>query len=119
VVLAHLTSSPVVELNRAVAVGMAFGPAAGLEIADTLRSETALQEYHLLPAVRGDLLSRLGRHDEAAREFERAAGLTKNERERALLRERAAACAREVARDASAEERQAGEPSARPRARDL
>jgi RNA polymerase sigma-70 factor (ECF subfamily) len=97
--LVVLEGSPVVELNRAVAVGMAFGPAAGLEIADGLRSEPALQEYHLLPAVRGDLLSRLGRHDEAAREFERAAGLTKNARERALLLERAAACTREVAHD--------------------
>jgi predicted RNA polymerase sigma factor len=97
--LVVLEGSPVVELNRAVAVGMAFGPAAGLEIADALRSEPALQEYHLLPAVRGDLLSRLGRHDEAAREFERAAGLTKNARERALLLERAAACTREVAHD--------------------
>jgi RNA polymerase sigma-70 factor, ECF subfamily len=88
--LARLTPSPVVELNRAVAVAMAFGPAAGLELADSLTSEPALAAYHLLPAVRGDLLARLGRHDEARLEFERAAGLTQNARERRLLLERAA-----------------------------
>ncbi len=93
-VLAHVTSSPVVELNRAVAVSMAFGPAAGLAIVDELSAEPALQDYHLLPAVRADLLSKLGRLDEARLDLERAARLTRNARERALLLERAAACAR-------------------------
>jgi len=79
----------VVELNRAVAVAMAFGPGAGLEIADTLAAEPALKGYHLLPSVRGDLLSKLGRFDEARVEFERAAELTQNARERGLLLERA------------------------------
>lgn len=88
--LAHLTPSPIVELNRAVAVGMAYGPARGLEIADTLRDERALREYALLPAVRGDLLARLGRAEEAAAEFRRAAELTRNARERDLFLERAA-----------------------------
>jgi predicted RNA polymerase sigma factor len=83
--------SPVVELNRAVAVGMAQGPAAGLEIVDTLITEPALKSYHLLPTVRGDLLAKLGRGDEARAEFERAATLTRNARERDLLLERAAA----------------------------
>jgi RNA polymerase sigma factor (sigma-70 family) len=87
--LAQLAPSPVVELNRAVAVGMAFGPAAGLEVTEALRSEPSLKGYHLLPAVRGDLLARLGRDDEAAAEFRRAAALTRNSRERALLLERA------------------------------
>jgi RNA polymerase sigma-70 factor, ECF subfamily len=87
------TPSPVVALNRAVAVGMAFGPAAGLEIVDGLRGERALEGYHLLPSVRGDLLFKLGRFQEARREFERAAGQTRNARERALLLGRAAACA--------------------------
>jgi RNA polymerase sigma-70 factor (ECF subfamily) len=91
--LAQLTPSPVVELNRAVAVGMAFGHAAGLEIADALLHEPALRAYHLLPAVRGDLLMKLGRLEEARAEFERAASLTKNERERALMLRRAEACA--------------------------
>jgi len=95
--LAQLTPSPVVELNRAVAVGMAFGPAAGLEIADALTSEPSLKTYHLLPSVRGDLLFKLGRFGEAHAEFERAASLTRNARERALLLERAAACARRSA----------------------
>jgi RNA polymerase sigma factor (sigma-70 family) len=90
--LAQLAPSPVVELNRAVAVAMAFGPAAGLEIADALTSEPRLQGYHLLPSVRGDLLAKLGRVKEAREEFERAASLTQNARERALLLERAAAC---------------------------
>ncbi|TLY52000.1 MAG: RNA polymerase sigma factor [Gammaproteobacteria bacterium] len=90
--LAALTQSPVVELNRAVAVGMAFGPAAGLELADALRAEPALANYHLLPSVRGDLLFKLGRHDEAREEFERAAAMTRNERERALLLSRVAEC---------------------------
>jgi RNA polymerase sigma factor (sigma-70 family) len=92
--LAELTPSPVVELNRAVAVAMAFGPAAGLEIVDALTSERSLEGYHLLPSVRGDLLFKLGRLDEAREEFERAASLTRNARERHLLLERAAECAR-------------------------
>ena len=96
-VLARLVPSPVVELNRAVAVAMAFGPAAGLELVDVLTSEPLLQEYHLLPSVRGDLLTKLGRFGEAATEFERAASLTRNARERELLLNRAAACARESA----------------------
>jgi RNA polymerase sigma factor (sigma-70 family) len=93
--LAALTPSPVVELNRAVAVAMAQGPAAGLAIVDALRGEPALESYHLLPSVRGDFLFKLGRFPEARVEFERAASLTQNARERALLQERAAACARE------------------------
>lgn len=92
--LAQLASSPVVELNRAVALAMAFGPAAGLEVVDELSAEPSLKSYHLLPSVRGDLLAKLGRLDEARSEFERAAALTRNLRERALLLERAAACAR-------------------------
>jgi RNA polymerase sigma-70 factor (ECF subfamily) len=91
--LAQLTPSPVVELNRAVAVGMAFGPRAALEIVDTLRGEPALGGYHLLPSVRGDLLEKLGRIDEARAEFERAALLTANSRQRGTLLERATACA--------------------------
>ncbi|MFI8289193.1 RNA polymerase sigma factor [Streptomyces sp. NPDC085614] len=87
--LAAVAPSPVVELNRAVAVSMAEGPAAGLAIADTLAGEPALDRYHLLPSVRGDLLARLGRTEEARSEFERAADLTRNERERELLRARA------------------------------
>ena len=86
--------SPVVELNRAVAVSMAFGPAAALPIVDGLRQEPSLASYHLLPTVRGDLLAKLGRHEEARREFEHAATLTRNARERAMLLERAAASAR-------------------------
>jgi RNA polymerase sigma-70 factor, ECF subfamily len=89
--LVALTGSPVVELNRAVAVGMAEGPAAGLAIVDRLAAEPALQSYHLLPSVRADLLAKLGRHDEARAELERAAALTKNLRERALLLARAVA----------------------------
>ncbi len=89
-VLARLAPSPVVELNRAVAVGMAHGPAAGLAIVDALTSEPSLAGYHLLPSVRGDLLAKLGRTAEASAECERAASLTRNERERALLLERAA-----------------------------
>ncbi len=95
--LARLVPSPVVELNRAVAFSMAFGPAAGLEIVESLTSEPSLQEYHLLPSVRGDLLAKLGRFEEARAEHERAASLTRNARERELLLERAAACARESA----------------------
>ena len=88
--LAQVAPSPVIELNRAVAVGMAFGPAAGLEIVDAIASSPALAGYPWLPSVRGDLLAKLGRHDEARAEFERAAGLTRNARERELLLERAA-----------------------------
>ena len=91
--LSQATQSPVVELNRAVAVAMAYGPAAGLDIVDALVDEKVLSTYHLLPGIRGDLLSKAGRHAEAAREFARAAALTKNERERALLSRRAAAAA--------------------------
>jgi RNA polymerase sigma-70 factor (ECF subfamily) len=91
--LVRLTPSPVVELNRAVAVAMAFGPAAGLELVDALTSEPTLRSYHLLPSVRGDLLAKLGRFDEARAECERAASLTRNARERELLLERAAAYA--------------------------
>lgn len=90
--LAVRLPSPVVELNRAVAVSMAFGPEAGLELVDQLRSEPSLKTYHLLPSVRGDLLQKLGRAAEAKTEFERAASLTRNARERKLLLERAAAC---------------------------
>jgi predicted RNA polymerase sigma factor len=88
--LIRLLPSPVVELNRAMAVAMAYGPAAGIEIVDTLVSEPSLKNYHLLPSVRGDLLAKLGRHDEARQEFERAASLTRNLRERGLLLDRAA-----------------------------
>jgi predicted RNA polymerase sigma factor len=91
--LGRLMPSPVVELNRAVAVAMAFGPAAGLELVDALLAEPALKTYHLLPSVRADLLAKLGRRAEAQREFELAASLTRNERERTLLLDRAAACA--------------------------
>lgn len=87
--LAGVTPSPVVDLNRAVAHGMAFGPAAGLELVDELAATGALENYHLLPAVRGDLLAKLGRGEEARAEFERAAGLTRNAREQALLKGRA------------------------------
>ncbi len=92
--LLRVQPSPVVELNRVMAVAMAFGPAAGLELADRLTSEPSLEAYHLLPSVRGDLLAKLGRSDEARAEFERAASLTRNQRERAVLLERAAAGAR-------------------------
>ncbi|WP_112242589.1 RNA polymerase sigma factor [Kribbella monticola] len=91
-VLAEVTPSPVVELNRAVAISMAFGPERGLVAVDALVDEPTLKDYHLLPSVRGDLLFKLGRLDEARVEFERAAGLTRNERERAFLLSRAAAC---------------------------
>jgi predicted RNA polymerase sigma factor len=87
-----MTQSPIVELNRAVAVAMAEGPAAGLRIIDELTSEPLLESYHLLPSVRGDLLEKLGRKAEAALEFARAASLTKNAREQAVLLGRAAAC---------------------------
>jgi len=91
--LAALTASPVVELNRAVALSMAFGPAEGLKLVDRLAWEHLLDGYHLLPSVRGDLLSKLGRWREARGEFERAAALTRNARERELLFERARKCA--------------------------
>ncbi|HVG64073.1 MAG TPA: RNA polymerase sigma factor [Hyalangium sp.] len=102
-VLAQVSPSPVVELNRAVALSMAFGPAAGLELVDALVSEGTLENYHLLPSVRGDLLVKLGRFEEARREFERAASLTRNVRERDLLLGRAAACARDSAEPSASE----------------
>ena len=92
--LVEITRSPVVELNRAVAVSMAFGPDQALELVDALLTEPALSSYHLLPSVRGDLLERLGRRDEARAEFERAASMAQNSRERALLLDRARACER-------------------------
>lgn len=95
--LSELTPSPVVELNRAVAVSMAFGPAAGLELVDALVTEPALANYHLLPSVRGDLLAKLGRHQEAHAEFMRAAGLTRNSREQEFLGERARVSALDMA----------------------
>lgn len=95
--LAQLTPSPVIELNRAVALSMAYGPAVGLQLIEALTEEPLLQGYHLLPSVRGDLLFKLGRFDEARAEFERAASLTRNARERGVLLERAASCAREAA----------------------
>jgi len=91
--LLEFSPSPVVELNRAVAVAMAFGPAAGLEIVETLTQEPSLKTYHLLPSVRGDLLAKLDRNEEARTEFERAASLTRNARERELLLNRARTCA--------------------------
>lgn len=90
--LAAIAGSAVVELNRAVAVSMAYGPASGLRLLDQLADAPELRDYHLLPSVRGDLLARLGRRDEARAEFERAASMTQNQRERALLLERARAC---------------------------
>jgi predicted RNA polymerase sigma factor len=92
--LAVRTGSPIVELNRAVAVAMAAGPAAGLEIVDGLRDDPALRDYHLLPSVRGDLLAKLGRYGDARTEFEVAAEMTANEPERRFLLGRAAECAR-------------------------
>lgn len=97
--LARLTPSPVVELNRAMAVAMAFGPAAGLELVDALTSEPSLERYHLLPSVRGDLLARLGRYGDARPEFERAASLTRNTRERDLLLSRARSMSHEGHKD--------------------
>jgi predicted RNA polymerase sigma factor len=94
--LAQTAPSPVVELNRAVAVAMAFGAAAGLELVDAMTSEPSLRSYHHLPSVRGELLVKLGRRDEAAAEFERAASLTRNRSVRRLLQERAAACTGQV-----------------------
>ena len=96
--LAELTPSPIVELNRAVAVAMAFGPAAGLELIDKLMSEPSLKAYHLLPSVRGDFLFKMGRVTEAQAEFQRAASLTQNARERELLLDRARGCATASAR---------------------
>jgi predicted RNA polymerase sigma factor len=90
--LVRLSPSPIVELNRAVAVAMAFGPAAGLELVDDLTAEPSLRGYHLLPSVRGDFLFKLGRFSEAQAEFRRAASLTHNARERELLLSRARAC---------------------------
>ena len=95
--LVRLMPSPVIDLNRAVAVGMADGPQAGLDLVDKLTSQTSLKNYHLLPSVRGDLLNKLGRFDEARQEFERAAGLTRNARERSLLLDRAKAASRDAA----------------------
>jgi RNA polymerase sigma factor (sigma-70 family) len=91
--LLRLNPSPVIELNRAVALSMAFGPAAALPLVDALRDEPSMRSYHLLPSVRGDLLFKLGRHREASEEFQRAAGLTRNAREREMLLERVARCA--------------------------
>jgi predicted RNA polymerase sigma factor len=91
--LTQITQSPIVELNRAVAVGMADGPQAGLELVDALSEETSLENYHLLPSVRGDLLVKIGRFDEARAEFDRAASLTRNVRERELLLARSRECA--------------------------
>jgi RNA polymerase sigma-70 factor (ECF subfamily) len=99
--LAQLTPSPVVELNRAVAVGMAAGPQAGLDLVETLASEASLKNYHLLPSVRAEFLTKLGRFEEARREFERAASLTRNARERALLLQRARGCAGDSERPAA------------------
>ncbi|HEX5575296.1 MAG TPA: RNA polymerase sigma factor [Gemmatimonadales bacterium] len=99
--LTELMPSPVIELNRAVAVSMAQGPAAGLELADALIADPSLRSYHLLPAVRGDLLAKLGRFAEARAELERAAALTRNERERALLLERAEDCTRSAGEKSS------------------
>ena len=95
--LASIAGSPIVELNRAVAVGMAFGPEVGLQSVDALAAEGALDDYHLLPSVRGDLLAKLGRWAEARADFERAASMTQNGRERELLLGRAAECARSAA----------------------
>lgn len=89
--LAEIMPSPVVELNRAVALSMAFGPEAALDIVDTLNEEPALRGYQLLPSVRGDLLQKLGRTEEAKQDFARAAAMTRNERERAVLEARVAA----------------------------
>jgi predicted RNA polymerase sigma factor len=90
--LAQISPSPVVELNRGVAHGMAFGPAVGLELVEALTSEPSLANYQYLPSVRGDLLARLARFEEAREEFERAAALTRNARQRKVLTERAAQC---------------------------
>ena len=99
--LSEAMPSPVVELNRAVALSMAFGPEVGLALLDQLTAFPVMQHYHLLPSVRGDFLARLGRHPEARAEFERAASLTRNRRERTLLLDRAAACDQPVRTDHS------------------
>jgi predicted RNA polymerase sigma factor len=96
-ILGHITPSPIIELNRAVAVSMAHGPQAGLDLVDTLAADRVLRDYHLLPSVRGDLLVKLGRPAEAQVEFERAAALTQNARERELSSERARAAAVQAA----------------------
>jgi predicted RNA polymerase sigma factor len=101
--LAQRVPSPIIELNRAVAVSMAFGPAAGLRLVDNLAAEPTLASYHLLPTVRGDLLVKLGRNAEARAEFERGAAMTRNARERELLLERAAACGGDAAASDRAE----------------
>jgi RNA polymerase sigma-70 factor, ECF subfamily len=106
--LGALAPSPVVELNRAVAVSMAEGPAAGLRLVDALMSEPSLEGYHLLPSARADLLARLGRLGEARVEFERAASLTRNARQRERLLERAATCARDGEVDVCGASRQKG-----------
>jgi predicted RNA polymerase sigma factor len=95
--LGQMTPSPIIELNRAVAVSMAYGPQAGLDLVDTIAGERALENYHLLPSVRGDFLKKLGRYGEARAEFERAAGMTRNERERQLLLARARECSEAAA----------------------
>jgi predicted RNA polymerase sigma factor len=99
--LAEAMPSPVVEVNRAVALSMAFGPETGLALMDQLMAFPAMQNYHLLPRVRGDFLAKLGRHAEARAEFERAASLTRNKRERTVLLDRAAACDQPVRTDHS------------------
>jgi predicted RNA polymerase sigma factor len=99
--LAQMTPSPIVELNRAVALAMAYGPAVGLALVDALRTEPSLANYHLLPSVRGDLLSKLGHYQAAAAEFGRAAALTQNVRERELLLQRAHAAETEAANSAT------------------
>ncbi len=109
--LARLTPSPIVELNRAVAVAMASGPAAGLALVDSLTADPTLERYHLLPSVRGDLLAKVGRFDEARAEFERAASLTRNARERDLLLERAAACPTSSRSPAARRRRRASPPA--------
>jgi RNA polymerase sigma factor (sigma-70 family) len=113
-VLAHVSPSPIVELNRAVAVGMAAGPAKGLEITDTLLQERALERYPQLPAVRGDLLARLGRPAEARQEFERAAALTRNDRERAVFLHRVATCGQDASTGSGAGDQPSQEASAPP-----
>jgi len=101
----------VIELNRAVAVGIAFGPAAGLELVDALTTEPSLRSYHLLPSVRGDLLAKLGRFDEARTELERALSLTRNARERNLLQERIQGCMLDPRRVADPSGTKEGAPS--------
>jgi len=111
--LVQLSPSPVVELNRAVAVAMAFGPAAALPLVDALRAERSLEGYPFLPSVRGDLLAQLDRFEEADEELNRAASLTRNQRERTLLLDRAARCARRSARAKRDDRRSAQSPDGR------